>query len=736
MGLAGFDVFAGAAPVALAEESCPNAASRQGPSVNLPQCRVYEQVTPVDKGDSPDLFPSNGGSAFYTDPDPGHASEDGNHFLLAGEASFGDGVAYQNTDVFSRGPQGWTMTAISPGPGLHSIWPEVFNPADLSEVGVEDEQRNLVPGQPLEQSSAALVGPTGGPYTTVESLPLTAEGTVQYAMRGASADLSHVVLESKDHELAPGDTGQDEGSPALFEWVAGQMRLVNVATDGSLLSPCGAVLGDGSWGQGESNGSTHNAVSSDGSKILFTAPAPPIAGFEGIGCWNRTATPQENPPQLYMRLNGASTVDVSAPEPGVKDPDGLRAALYVGASSDDSKVFFITKTELTKGAVELGLHPPELYEYNTDAAEGQRLVRVSGGESGIAEGNVDFVGAISSDGSAVYFAAFGKLARGASALKEGEGANLYRYDTLTGKTTYIARINGNDYPLRSGETGIWYGGELPLVGTTRPTVLALSSRANWYATANGQYLVFGSDLPLTGYDSTKAPGVECTNFYPGGATPEQCVELFRYNAKAEENGEPPIVCVSCGPPDMRPIDDAYFTRGALDTPSGEPQRSISEDGDVFFETSNALVPQTTSGTVHVYEWHNGAISLISSANDTSNAYFLGASPDGSNVFIGTHAQLAPQDTDSSGDVYDARIDGGFVGVTPPLCTGTGCQGVPAAPPIFATPSSVTFDGIGNFPASRPPVKASPKSKQCKRGFVKKHGRCVKKKAKKSAKGRK
>jgi hypothetical protein len=56
-----------------------------------------------------------------------------------------------------------------------------------------------------------------------------------------------------------------------------------------------------------------------------------------------------------------------------------------------------------------------------------------------------------------------------------------------------------------------------------------------------------------------------------------------------------------------------------------------------------------------------------------------------------------QDTDVAGDLYDVRINGGIGSVTPPQCTGTGCQGIPGAPPIFATPSSVTFEGVGNFP---------------------------------------
>jgi hypothetical protein len=36
-------------------------------------------------------------------------------------------------------------------------------------------------------------------------------------------------------------------------------------------------------------------------------------------------------------------------------------------------------------------------------------------------------------------------------------------------------------------------------------------------------------------------------------------------------------------------------------------------------------------------------------------------------------------------------------IATPVCSGTGCQGVPAPSPVFATPASVTFEGVGNFP---------------------------------------
>ena len=68
---------------------------------------------------------------------------------------------------------------------------------------------------------------------------------------------------------------------------------------------------------------------------------------------------------------------------------------------------------------------------------------------------------------------------------------------------------------------------------------------------------------------------------------------------------------------------------------------------------------------------------------------------GNDAFIVTRAQLVPEDRNDAYDLYDARVDG--VDRSPPACTGTGCQGVPAPPPTFATPPSVTFNGVGNFP---------------------------------------
>jgi hypothetical protein len=97
------------------------------------------------------------------------------------------------------------------------------------------------------------------------------------------------------------------------------------------------------------------------------------------------------------------------------------------------------------------------------------------------------------------------------------------------------------------------------------------------------------------------------------------------------------------------------------------------------------------------------------------------------VFFVSRAQLVAADRGNEEDVlYDARI-GGQVPPAQESCSGTGCQGIPPSPPIFATPASVTFNGIGNF---APPPGATTSKRpagRCPAGKRRRHGRCVKSK---------
>ena len=136
----------------------------------------------------------------------------------------------------------------------------------------------------------------------------------------------------------------------------------------------------------------------------------------------------------------------------------------------------------------------------------------------------------------------------------------------------------------------------------------------------------------------------------------------------------------------------------------------------------------------VYEWENGRVYLISSGQGTFGSTFVGASSNGDDVFITTTDHLAPQDIESATQIYDARVDGGFP--YRPFTTGCNsgqCQGPQTPAPVFGAPASATFVGLGNPVSAASALAVKAKAKKCKRGFVKKKNKCVRKKKSKTAK---
>lgn len=664
-------------------------------TAGLPDDRAYELVTPASKSGGGDMFGLPVANGEPKNNDVGYSSESGDSFLLETFSAFGPfPAAFKNVYTLVRDMNGggWQAAALAePTLGVQSINAPVFAPNDLSHVAFND----LV-GSTASESGAQmmnLVGSPGGPYTVLNVDPLGHENGAT-ATVAASHDLRHVVLESTRHTLCPGAERQVPESAELCMWTGGfetlgeevkpELKLVNVDSRGALVNPCGAVLG-----QGRLPGAAHNAVSAGGSKIFFTAPDP--RPESGNGCWKGGTS---EAPQLYLRSGGV-TIRLSSTKEKVVDPTGQHPATYVGASEDGSKVFFVSETWLTKNHPEKN-HDPELYEYDTDA---NVLTRVSVGEAtsqgAKAGAQVHTVPAVSADGSAVYFTAFARLTTDAAPQAPGgEKVDLYRYDTTTSALVYVTTVkapyargyqtNGRGFPAPDEEPN------------------ALIPPANWYTTPDGRYLLFATPEQLTGYSTTGS----CVSHEDADARVGQCEEVYRYDATAAEGHGPSIVCISCNPSGALPESDAQFARSAPVDRAAGPVRAMSDDGSyVFFDTSDALVTQDGNGTLDVYEWHNGNISLIGSGNDRAPSFFLGASPDGSNVFFGTHARLVPQDVDTNGDLYDARI---CTVVDPCIkesrgetseCEGATCQTVPVVP-IDATPGSLTFTGPGNvLPAS-------------------------------------
>jgi hypothetical protein len=174
---------------------------------------------------------------------------------------------------------------------------------------------------------------------------------------------------------------------------------------------------------------------------------------------------------------------------------------------------------------------------------------------------------------------------------------------------------------------------------------------------------------------------------------------------------------------------------------------------------NELLPIYAQNVYEYHEGHVSLISDghdLSVANSPcplaepthgSASCLLGSDASGHNVFFESTDRLVPQDTDTQVDIYDARIcepEAGNPCITeppPPLppCGGEQCHGIPEPTPSLLAPGTATFNGEGNVPSSPPPAKPAVKKKtvKCKSGFTKKKNKCVrnKKRAKKASKSK-
>jgi hypothetical protein len=614
----------------------------------LPDNRAYEQVSPVDKNGA-DI-----GSTFGT-PFTGVAvSADGNSTAYFSATPF-DGTPNGLITTYyrsTRGSSGWSTGPLSyplpTSPTLLDIeYGYQFDPA-LS-LGIFSSPFGYDPGD-TDGPDPGHFPPDGwydqylfgGPSPVWTSRgTIGGDGHFESVFGGASNDLSHVVFQSQE-KLLPG-LPDLTGGFYLYERSGGQTQLVNVTAGGNVLED-GATLGNGRFTGSEPNfdsfdgGTAANAVSDDGTKIFFESPVP------GSG----------SPTKVYMRDTAAGTTTAVSSNTTLD-------ALYAGAASDGSKVFFITSEALTGDDTDTD---PDLYMYDTTT---DTLTRVSHGTSGTADANVAGVAAISDNGAHVYFVALNDIGGGTSGQP-----NIYRYDTATDTTTFVATLSSSS----SVDPNVYSGNDAQHTAFTTP---------------NGRTLVFLSDTNLTSYDAQGHREVYVYRTFPAGLSCASC----------RTNGTAPT-----GDADLGFRSDVGFSFGWT--------RPVSDDGSrVFFDTTDTLVGDDANGNVpnggaqDVYEYEDGIPSLISSGRSNYPSWLATVSPSGNDVFFYSRAALVPSDIDGGEiDVYDARVNGGFPAPAPAPapCEGDACRGTPAAAPFLPVPATTTPDGGNVTPA---PFKPRP-----------------------------
>ncbi len=537
------------------------------------------------------------------------------------------------------------------------------------------------------------------------------------------------------------------------------LQLVGLNNRSKLISQCGVVLGsstDTVVGRYSRTGiDSFNAVSADGSEVFFTACTS-----------GRGEASEELPHQLFVRLGGSRTLEVSRPvgEPceaegamGEVPCDGAQqraSADFQGASEDGSRVYFTAPLARGQGPLVAGDEDPSQNLYlakigcppgDPACGAGERvvnsLVEASHDPNTGQAAEVMGVARVAPDGSRAYFVAGGDLltaARREALQREGApvpqlgAANLYVFDEASGATQFVAELCSG-----TGLSGAVEDARCPSESDEQMWTHSPPGSLAQTAGAHGEFLLFDSYGQLTGDDTNRASDVYRYDSQSGRLSRVS----FGENG-FDDNGNRTVLDAKGKPlgAQIPTGEDASNNSSSLMAQDGLITRAISEDGKrVVFGSAEPLSPMATNGLENAYEWHaspgggEGSVSLVSSGSSAQAVLSedVRISPSGRDVFFVTSQSLVPQDADEFFDVYDARTEQGFPATEAPTqpCSGDACQGPLTNPAPLLVPGSVSQAPGENLstPASggvKPGLKAKPRKARCRRGLVKRRGKCV------------
>jgi DNA-binding beta-propeller fold protein YncE len=648
---------------------CPNDALRVGPGSDLPDCRAYEMVSPLEKGNADVALGIGRNNASYRFFETNKSALSAERFTFSAAIAFADAKSapFASQYLAERGAAGWGSEAISaprtePGIAIDfNFGPEFQGFTDdlcrswLRLYSVAPIATGAVPKYSNLYRRENCVEPATYAALTTEPPSQPPEKFINLLIKGFSADGSRTIFTAPDRlDPAVPKTGQEE----LYEQTPQGLRFVCYLPSGKASSePCSA-------GTSARNGffdvsSVRNAISADGARIFWTAYTP--------------AGASSNPGRIYVRIEGKETRAVSAPV----SPE---PAFFWTAAGNGSKAIFSFTAGTQKG---------ELYEFDVDAEKARQIAAGVEGPMGASE-----------DASRLYFASSEDLDGAGPAAAGDHNLYFYEADSGGGSGTYefIMALTARDV----GFVGPAYNGP-----PTRPIEFSPAFRAA-RVTPDGLHATFVSTASPTpgGYDNREA------------TSGKAALEVYRYDAAAGE-----LACVSCNPTRARPaavLAEAVMSAARIQgwEANNRAPRVISDDGSrIFFESHEPLVPEDSNATWDVYQWEEpgagscttasptyghesgGCVEPISSGQSPSRSLFLDADRSGASVFFATQSSLVGADYGLN-DVYVARVGGGFPEPVPPgECEGEACQS-PPPPPAVVTPVSKAFRGPGDKAGKR------------------------------------
>jgi len=660
---------------------CLNEALRSGTSVALPDCRAYEMVSPVNK---------EGGEFFSMRTVSGYpallnqASVSGKAVTFSSYRAFANSASapYTSQYLAERHPpgapgEGWISHSISPlregvlFPTLETQFRAFSEDLALGWLVSDSEPVLAAGGLPGYRN---LYRRDNVDETYQAQCPVEPDGTAppdfNLEPMGFSSDGNHLIFRATGKLTPDAAAG---GLTQLYECVGGtQLRLVSVLpneeaspTGGSAGTARGSLNGDGFR---ENN--VDGAVSTDGSRIFWTAAA-------------------QGPGPLYVRIEGDRTIQIAA-----------GGARFRAASPDGTKVLYTVGEELREASI--------------------------GNETAVSTtiaGDLDGVMGASEDVESVYFVSQEDL-DGGGAAQAGDH-NLYLYKAQGETYTFIAELSGEDV-----REVFAFEEDAPVLTPVSLSPYNRSSRV----TDDGLHAAFTSTAPLTGYDNTdqasgkalaevflydaEVDALRCVSCNPTGARPQGAnvgIDELPYwvAAKIPGWGNQLQASRALAEDGNRLFFEAVDNLALGDTNGVQ---------DVYqWEAVGTGSCRETSST---YSAENGGcVDLISSGKSPQASRLVDASGNGDDVFFATTQSLWAPDP-GLWDIYDARVNGGFTVPPSPQepCEGS-CQN-PGPPPPNQAPPTSTFVGPGDTPQM-------PKPKRCRKGThkVRKAGRvrCVKNK---------
>jgi hypothetical protein len=665
--------FALASTAPAVAAGCANEQLRvENNSTNLPECRAYDLITPEEKN--------------------GTGVTDNGRTQAVAVAASGERLLFRPIDTptpvsrLSRAEprlairtlHGWTNEPVAPAIAspteneIHAVGASedlssiIIRTADHlvpQDLNLNDENIHAVDlftTSPLAASGLTVgwldQGPLGGARRGTEPPSNEPNGT---ALEGESSDLTHIVFDSAGYPLVAEDT--HEYGREIYDRVDGSTTDLIGVLPGGVVPACGATVGAGPEGESGTasavSATLEHAVSESGNAVFFESPDPVYLA----------TCPSPKPPQLYVRLNDKATVEVSAPAPGVADPNGPQAAHFVSATPNGEKVLFTSMATLTADANTNNDTSEDLYQY--DLTTGALTDLSSAGLRPSSGAHVAGVSGAAQSGETVYFVAAGKLTSDAVE----DGANIYVYDK--GQVSLAAALSTT--PL-TPPAGVSPESAALIVAES---AVAHEGTGAAEATADGNYLLFPSTSTLT-------------NFPNGGRS-----EVYRYSLREQS-----LICVSCA---TVAVNEAATipTNAQSALP---PQRVISDDGQhIFYGTKLLAAGQEPRD---VYEWHNGETSLIAGSDGVRRSVLIGTTPSGDDVFVISTEALTPAD-ESGGeeDIFDVRVDGGYpLPAKAPECGSNETCKDAGTTASTASPASLAPGLVGNIapPAGLPKAAAT------------------------------